>query len=277
MQTVLFGVKAAAELCFGYATAERMRNPLVGGVDMGGGKTHDENMLSGVDLNLSYLEKLSAPELRDLAIAFGIDIPHNMERPFIIEEILDNAPCLTFFQRGKIASRSMETEFTDFENIPPVPEPVELPKQYNITRINAIVRDPLWVFVFWEIRDADRKIYEKQHGFRGYFLRVSLDQCKKGNEAGTVFTIPVSANDTERYIHFPSVEHCKELCGSDVVSPFNVALCYSHTGGEAVLAVTLPFRLPGMLEISERIVPARDKDTLLRLSGIDDLPVLRNL
>jgi hypothetical protein len=153
---------------------------------------------------------------------------------------------------------------------------VELPKHYNITRINAIVRDPRGVFVFWEIRDADRKVYERQAGFRGYFLRVSLDKCKMGNGAGTVFTVPVSGSDTERYIHFPPGGYCRELCNSDADAPFNVALCYSYAGGEAVLAVTLPFRLPGMLELSERIVPAHDENTLLGLSGIDDLPVLRN-
>jgi hypothetical protein len=235
-------------------------------------------MLSGVDLNPSYLEKLSAPELRDLAVTFGIDIPRNLERQFIIEEILDNAPCLMFFQPERIVTRSAvtDTEFTDDENIPPAPEPVELPRQYNITRINAIVRDPLWVFVFWEIREADRKIYEKQPGFRGYFLRVSLDRCKKGNEAGTVFTVPVSGNDMERYIHFPPDGHCRKLCNAEAEAPFNVALCCSHAGGEANLAVTPPFRLPGMLKISERIAQARDKNTLIGLSGIDDLPVLRN-
>jgi hypothetical protein len=235
-------------------------------------------MLSGVDLNPSYLEKLSTPELRALAVTFGIDIPCNLERQFIIEEILDNAPCLVFFQPEQIVTRAAvtDTEFTDYENMPPAPEPVELPKQYNITRVNAIVRDPLWVFVFWEIREADRKIYEKQSGFRGYFLRVSLDRCKKGSEAGTVFTVPVSGGDTEMYIHFPPDGHCRKLCNADAEAPFNVALCYSYAGGDAVLAVTSPFRLPGMLKISERIAPARNENTLLRLSGIDDLPVLRN-
>jgi hypothetical protein len=232
-------------------------------------------MLTDADLNLSYLEKLSAPELWDLAATFGIDLPRNLERPFIIEEILDNAPCLTFFQREAIVKKVEDTEFTDYENIPLIPEPVELPRQYNITQINAIVRDPLWVFVFWEIREADRRIYEKQAGFRGYFLRVSLDKCKMGNGAGTVFTVPVSTGDTEMYIHFPPDGHCRELCNADAEAPFNIALCYSYTGGEAVLAVTLPFKLPGMLEISERVAPARDENTLLRLSGLDDLPVLR--
>jgi hypothetical protein len=233
-------------------------------------------MLSRADSNLPYLEKLSAPELRNLADAFGIEIPRNLERPFIIEEILDNAPCLTFFQPETVENRSADTGFTDGENIPPVPEPVELPRQYNITRINAIVRDPLWVFVFWEISDADRKTHEKQPGFRGYFLRVSLDKCKKGNAASTVFTIPVSGGDTEWYINFPPGGRCREICNAEAEAPFNVALCCVHSGSETVLASTLPFRLPRALEISERRVPARDENTLLQLSGIDDLPVLRN-
>jgi hypothetical protein len=236
-------------------------------------------MLYSVDFGLSYLERLSTQELKDLAIHFGIDIPRDLERPFIIEELLDNAPCLTFFQAGSLKANHPETDFVDSENIPPVPEPVELPKHYNITQIDVIVRDPLWVFVFWEIREADRKIYEKSPGFRGYFLRVSLDKCKMGSTVSSLFTIPVSPSDSEWYIHFPPDGPCRKICnmtGGTPDAPFNVALCASHSGGEAVLAVTSPFRLPKMLEIPERSVPVHDENTLLGMSGIDDLAILRN-
>jgi hypothetical protein len=233
-------------------------------------------MFSSANFNLSYLEKLSTPELRDLAANFGIDIPRNLERLFIIEEILDNAPCLAFFQPHRPASPPVETGFTDNENIPPLPDPVELPKQYNITQITAIVRDPLWVFVFWEIRDADRRIYERRQGFHGYFLRVSLDKCKMGDTVSTMFTIPVSSSDSEWYIHFPPDGYCRKICNTAEDAPFNVALCAAYSGGESVLAATHPFRLPRMLEFSMRSAPAHNDNTLLLISGIDDLPVLRN-
>jgi hypothetical protein len=233
-------------------------------------------MLSGVNFGLSYLERLSTRELKDLAVHFGIDIPQELERPFIIEELLDNAPCLMFFQTGSLRVNHPETDFIDDDNIPPVPEPAELPKHYNITQIDAIVRDPLWVFVFWEIREADRKAYEKSPGFRGYFLRVSLDKCKLGSTVSSLFTIPVSPADSEWYIHFPPDSPCRKICNMTEDAPFNVALCVSYSGSEAVLAVTPPFRLPRMLEISERSVPVHDENTLLRMSGIDDLTILRN-
>jgi hypothetical protein len=233
-------------------------------------------MPSIVDFGLSYLERLSTRELKDLAVHFGIDIPQDLERPFIIEELLDNAPCLMFFQAGSLRVSHPETDFIDDENIPPVPDPVELPKHYNITQIDAIVRDPLWVFVFWEIREADRKAYEKSPGFRGYFLRVSLDKCKLGSTVSSLFTIPVSPSDSEWYIHFPPDGPCRRICNTTEDAPFNVALCASYPIGEAMLAVTLPFRLPRMLEISERRAPVHDENTLLRMSGIDDLAILRN-
>ena len=233
-------------------------------------------MPSSVDYGLSYLERLSTRELKDLAIHFGIDIPQDLERPFVIEELLDNAPCLMFFQAGSLKVNRSETDFVDDENIPPPPDPVELPKHYNITQINAIVRDPLWVFVFWEIREADRKVYEKNHGFRGYFLRVSLDKCKKGSTVSSLFTISVSPSDSEWYIHFPPDGPCRKICNMTEDAPFNVALCASYSGGEAVLAATTPFRLPRMLEISERSVPVHDENTMLRMSGMDDLMILRN-
>jgi hypothetical protein len=130
--------------------------------------------------------------------------------------------------------------------------------------------------VFWEIRDADRKIYEKQQGFHGYFLRVSLDKCRMDDTVSTMFIIPVSTSDSEWYIHFPPEGYCRKICNTAEDAPFNVALCASHNSGESALAVTLPFRLPRMLEISGRSVPVYEDNTLLRMSGIDDLPVLRN-
>jgi hypothetical protein len=235
-------------------------------------------MLSSANLNPSYLERLSTPELKDLAVHFGIDIPQDLERLFIIEELLENAPCLTFFQPDKMKPDHAEAYFEDNENIPLVPDPVDLPKRYNITQIDAIVRDPLWVFVFWEIRDADRKLYEKNSGFHGYFLRVSLDKCKLGSAVSSMFTIPVNVSDSEWYIHFPPDSPCRKICkisGETPDAPFNVALCVSYANIESVLAVTRPFRLPRILEISERM-PVNDENTLLRISGIDDLTILRN-
>jgi hypothetical protein len=235
-------------------------------------------MLYNRSLSPSYLERLSTPELKDLAVHFGIDIPQDLERLFIIEELLENAPCLTFFQPDIIKSGNAETDFVDTENLPPVPDPVELPKRYNITRINAIVRDPLWVFVFWEIRETDRKLYEKNSGFHGYFLRVSLDKCKFGSTVSALFTIPVKASDSEWYIHFPPDSPCRKICNMTEDAPFNVALCASYANNEIVLATTLPFRLPRMLEISETLPgnSGNDKNILLQMSGIDDLTVLRN-
>jgi hypothetical protein len=233
-------------------------------------------MLSNASLSPSYLERLSISELKDLAVHFGVDIPQDLERLFIIEELLDNAPCLTFFQPDKINTGQPETDFVDGENLPPVPGPVELPERYNITQINAIVRDPLWVFVFWEIRDADRKLYEKSSGFHGYFLRVSLDKCKLGSTVSSLFTIPVNYSDSEWYIHFPPDSPCRKICNMTEDAPFNVALCVSYANNEIVLASTLPFRLPRMLEVSSGSISANDENIMLRLSGIDDLTILRN-
>ncbi|MDR0662777.1 MAG: DUF4912 domain-containing protein [Spirochaetaceae bacterium] len=235
-------------------------------------------MLSAAGLSPSYLERLSTPELKDLAVQFGIDIPQDLERLFIIEELLENAPCLTFFQPGRIKTCSAETYFVDNENISLVPDPVELPKRYNITRIDAIVRDPLWVFVFWEIREADRRLHERNPGFHGYFLRVSLDKCKFGAAVSSLFTIPVSVSDSEWYIHFPPDAPCRKICnstGEPSDTLFNVALCVSYANTESVLTRTHPFKLPRTFELSERM-PANDENTLLRMSGIDDLTILRN-
>jgi hypothetical protein len=229
-------------------------------------------MLPYSNLNLSYLERLSTDELNELAVHFGIDIPPDLERVFIIEELLDNAPCLTFYQSGNadtsviasafnppadtaapatsVANGSAEdtnAEDTEADSAVQPYSAAELPESYNITYIDVIVRDPLWVFVFWEIRDADRRAYERQAGFRGYFLRVNLDSCKMGLAVSSLYTVPVDISDSEWYINFPPDSPCRRLCGGAEAAAFNVTLCAARTGGTDVLASSVPFSLPKTL------------------------------
>ena len=106
------------------------------------------------------LECLSTDELIKLAENIGIDIPVGLERIFIIEELLENADTGEYQASG------------DLRINPSYSEPVALPKQYNISFIDVIIRDPLWVFVYWEIKGHDREIHENAGDFNGYCLRV---------------------------------------------------------------------------------------------------------
>lgn len=200
-------------------------------------------------MNRPYLESLTSAELSRLADCYGIDIPPDLERVFIIEEILDAAG-----DEGKEAEGLPlgEAEFR---------EPVPLPKQYNITFIEVLVRDPLWVFTFWEVKGHDREVHELAPDFEGYCLRAA----PAGTGGGEPFTVPVGPEDNAWYLGFPPAG-----------GRYTVALCVRRGEEEQVLAVSPPFSLPRFTALPpEGEGGAGDEPG--RLSGLEDFPVLRNV
>jgi hypothetical protein len=200
----------------------------------------------------SYLESLTTRELAVLADNTGLDIPPVLERIFIIEELLD-------FESEDETGTSGEVSPGEAENGEPgFPELLSLPKQYNITYIEVMLRDPLWVFAFWEIKSQDREIYEKSAVFEGYHLKVSpLDAIP--SPENVPFIIPVETGDSAWYIGFPP--------GG---GRFKVELCVQNGEVAVVLAVSRSFRLP-------KLAGAAASPPLVELSGADDLQVLRNV
>jgi hypothetical protein len=213
----------------------------------------------------SYLESLTTRELIRMADREGIDIPPDLERVFIIQELLENDGL----------EDSSEPEERD--KLSPVP----LPKQYNITYLEVLLRDPLWVFAFWEIKRHDKELFENSGDFEGYCLRVS--SASSGFSSGpktpeervllseTVFTVPVGTEDTTWYLGFPPQggEFYMELC---------VRLKNRERGGADTslksLAVSRLFSMPRLFNPleNEEIL----KNPLIRLSGAEYFSVLRN-
>jgi hypothetical protein len=216
------------------------------------------------------LESLTTGELVKLADCYGLDIPPGLDRLFIIEELLEIAPN----SEGREEQSSIEGALlmdTSFL------EPVPLPKQYNITFIEVMIRDPLWAFVFWEIKTFDKETFEKAPDFGGYYLKVSPWEVR-GNfsHAEGVFTVPVEPGDTARYLAFSPNGEPEDDKGTRQ----KVELCAKRGAGDCVIAVSDPFRLPSL-----PMVPAkpgqeetckRYKNPLVCLSGCGDFHILRN-
>ncbi|MDR2618833.1 MAG: DUF4912 domain-containing protein [Treponema sp.] len=223
----------------------------------------------------SYLESLSTGELTRMADRSGLDIPPGLDRIFIIEELLD------------LAAEDREDE-EPLETAPvtaDVPEPAAIPKQYNITFIEAMIRDPLWVFVFWEVKGADREVFENSPDFDGYYLKVSpLGRAEpvvrerispEDAEKEGVFIVPVGTEDTAWYLGFPSADRSHE--GGNMNRQCKVEICAGYGGEEILLAASKPFRFPELLDF-----PRRNRDPggygnpLICLSGAGDFHILRN-
>jgi hypothetical protein len=221
--------------------------------------SHDTPGMDDSRLKRSYLETLTTSDLVKLADRYAIDIPPDLDRVFIIEELLDLETELDF---GREAESSLvETG---------IPEPVPLPKQYNITFIEIMIRDPLWVFVYWEIKTYDRALYENAYDFGGYQLKVSPlgvlpPSGVQDPETDASFVVAVENGDTAWYLGFPPSG-----------GRFKVELCVIRGDETLVLAASRPFRLPKMLDPPNSTASGIDENPLIRLSGLDELPVLRN-
>jgi hypothetical protein len=202
------------------------------------------------------LESLTTAELTKLADSNGIDIPPGLERVFIIEELLDLEDEDDSAQVRGIPLRDTE-----------LLEPVPLPKQYSITYIDVLIRDPLWVFAFWEIKNYDKDLHERAGDFEGYHLRIVPLASEGGRDSGRSdsFIIPVGIEDSAWYIGFPPSG-----------GRFRVEIGLSRGGEFMVLAASRPFRLPKPLNPPEQGDRKVSGEPLIQLSGIDELPVLRN-
>jgi hypothetical protein len=209
---------------------------------------------NNVPVSRIWLENLSNNELIELADSFGIDIPHGLERIFIIEEILLES-----------ASMSEPKPEDDIKINPSYSETAALPKQYNISYIEVVIRDPLWIFVFWEIKGHDREIHENAEDFKGYFLRaVPLnEEGTKSNEF--IFTVPVDAEDSARYLGF--AEHSSQTHGRYVVK-----LGVTRGDSEIQIAASQPFCLPKLIE--NKCINEKKENPLVRLSGVQDLSII---
>jgi hypothetical protein len=197
----------------------------------------------------------------------GIDIPPDLERVFIIQELLENDRPEDFPEPEERSKLS----------------PVPLPKQYNITYLEVLLRDPRWVFAFWEIKRHDKELFENSEDFEGYCLKVSsVGPPASGRKtfeektflSETVFTVSVGTEDTAWYLGFPPqggefyVELCVRLRDSREPDRDGADLFLKS------LTASKPFSMPRLfnpLENGETL-----KNPLMRLSGAEYFSLLRD-
>jgi hypothetical protein len=226
-----------------------------------------------------YLESLSIGELTSMADTYNIDLPPELERIFIIEELLD------FLSEDEDVEEDIET--APLQGEMRYLEPAPLPKQYNITFIETILRDPLWVFAYWEVKSSEREKYEKDSEFEGYELLVEpLNHHKAGSadarlkrldsEDEDVFIILVGNDDHAWYLGFPPEG-----------GRYRVKLCVLKGEERIILAVSRPFALPLLANnyksnkghAGVQLDPKEAEiyqNPLAMLSGVEDFHILRN-
>ncbi len=197
----------------------------------------------------SYLETLSSSELFALADEYGIDIPDNLNRRFIIGELLEAAEDMADSEKDTIQiAESM-------------PETIDLPDHYNETMICAIMRNPVWCYVYWEISEAERSEIRHSPAFESVVLRVSFLETAASEKPAESFDISVALSDREQYVLLPSSE---SFCRIDLCAEF-------RNSKPRVLARSAVIRIPrGCPEIST-VAMQKELSPIMQLSGLDDL------
>ncbi len=212
--------------------------------------------MENFNLSRSHLETLSSAELISLADSFGIDIPENLNRSFIIGELLEVAE--------EIEEDNPEEEISTNDEEAPVSDASEkLPESYNETTICAILRNPAWVYVFWDIKAADIAKLNSDTSFKSLCLRVSFWENMDDDNPVESFDVQIGMSDRQQYV---LLTPGKNYVRVDLVGLF--------TGkDDENLAVSKKIELPKGSSILNTGLPGRDLELPLAV----ELSDMRNL
>jgi hypothetical protein len=214
---------------------------------------------TGVDAE--KLSLLSDEELRLLAEKMGIYVPEGLDRVFLIEEIIeafeDDTAEKSFSHDAPDHVEEKKLTGTGF--IPGRLEEIAIPERYNETSIVAIVRDPLWIFSFWDIAEPAKEKIAAEMEEPKLLLRVS-----EANDADSAFHYDISVNFDDRkwYINVPYARRS-----------YRIDLCVAKSQKINILARSNIVRMPSQyMDISVKL-PQMTK-SLFILSGSEELHLI---
>lgn len=205
------------------------------------------------------LQSLSPDELSRLSDKIGMDSDPEMDRDALIDSILEaleedrvereqlNNYVIRVKEKKYDISQNEELDFSDEEEY-------EVPEKYNETKIMLLLRDPLWAFAYWDIKDVDNDKFKNS----SLFLRVHKKM--ESEKVLDFFDIPVSISDRSWYINLPEAN-----------SDYYVEIITTMFGSEEVLSKSNHIHSPrtelGQLNDSA----ALDNEKILLFSGLYDV------
>lgn len=157
------------------------------------------------------LRSLSYEELSKIAEQGQIDVIQDMDKESLVsvvfealeEERLDREETnnLTIQIEAKKYAVSQDQElFLDFGG------DVELPARYKENRLVLMLRDPSWVYCYWDVEDRILSELSQNADYNGLVLRVLELAAADWRKDSIVdwFDIPIQFSDLSRYINLPS-------------------------------------------------------------------------
>lgn len=204
-------------------------------------------------INRAYLEKLSFSDLSKLADDFGVDVPEDLNRRFLIAELLELAE-----EAKSSDDESMIISAEDGEA-----PAAKLPTNYNETQISCILRNPAWAFVFWNINDTDSAMIKSLTNCN-LMIRVCVLSAPDKLQPEEAFEINASTDTQEQYVLLPA--------GSNYI---RVELVYVAGNTGKVLAFTPVIEIPSPSKQLNDFQPGKESDysEIIKLSGMEEILV----
>jgi hypothetical protein len=143
-------------------------------------------------LSRNYLESMVSADLVALADEYGIDVPENLNRRFIIAELLETAAEMDDETKSNIV-------FVEPQELPQD----ELPKSYKETAVTAILRNPVWLYIYWDISDNDLDIINSTSGYR-LMLNIVIFDSENKPAVRDSFIMPAALDNREQYVLLPA-------------------------------------------------------------------------
>ena len=163
--------------------------------------------MENIPISLSYLETLSTADLLELADEYDLDIPEQLNRRFIISELLE------------IADELNEQNDDDFEgNVENIETTQELPFSYNETTIDVVLRNPAWAYVYWDISASDLQDVINTKSFSKLLLKIHFWESEIADKVVDVCELTISKEDRAQYIFLPAG---KKYFSIDLVAEFS--------------------------------------------------------
>ena len=206
--------------------------------------------MSEEPINRASLEKLSFSDLVQLADEYGVDVPEDLDRRFLIAELLELAE----------ESNNKEDEMiiaTESDN----QQPLILNGNFNETQVSCVLRNPAWLFVFWNLGDSD---YTKvnENSSCSLKLRICSLTDPKDTKPEEAFEVQTPSQSQEQYVLLPK--------GKKFIK---VELIYVKNGTGEVIAFSPVISIPQGAALVNDLQPGREEvfPPVIELSGIKEL------
>lgn len=209
-------------------------------------------IMEEIVLSRQNLESLSTADLISLTRTYGVNVPSTLNRNFIIGELLEIAKESESENQDKNPVENSELKVA-----------TELPSTYNDTTVHIFMKNPVWLFAYWDIKDSDIKAMKDEFDFEELFLHISFFNNEDDEKAFDSFDVTLNFESKELYILIPANRH------------YVMATLAYRVKGEAPrpLSYTKKLEIPQEDESIRNYQPGKklSMSDLTRISGMDIL------